>query len=159
MARFISLLAIISFGGSMAYAEDSSNGCGVGWYVNSQTSLVGTSTRDTTNGTFPNTFSMTSGTSGCAKHTIVKNEMPAYNYVASNYDVLKIEMAQGHGENLSALARTFGCHDRAVDQFGEKIRENYQQVMDGTPNSPFDLFENVKTQISTDQYLSSNCHT
>jgi hypothetical protein len=57
---------------SLAFSDDQSSGCGLGWQVTQRMSLLSSAVRTTTDWFLPNTFSMTSGTSGCAHHDIVK---------------------------------------------------------------------------------------
>lgn len=142
---------------SLAHAADTSDGCGVGWMITQRTSLSATSTRGTTNGFLPNTFSMTSGTSGCAKHPIVKKDEPAFEYVRNNYDTLKIALAEGRGEDLNTLAYVMGCRGDAVDAFGGTMQGNYRTIVgEGNP-SVTDLFDHLKDQVAKDPVLSSSC--
>src|SRR5689334_13977730 len=101
---FLGLLAV-----GTAQAEDKSNGCGIGWQVTNRETLLGSSTRMTTNAFLPNTFSMTSGTSGCAKHPLAEKDTPAATFIVSNYDPLLLDMSTGRGEYLEGLARAMGC--------------------------------------------------
>ena len=81
-------------------AYSSSNGCGPGWYVFKDTSLVSSSLRTITNAAlFPSaTVGMTFGTSNCAKHKIVEErDRESVKFATLAYHDLMIQTAQGHG--------------------------------------------------------------
>jgi hypothetical protein len=119
---FVSFSAVAADGGG-------SDGCGLGWQVTQKKSLVGTTTRGTTNLVVPPVFGMTSGTIGCDQHSIARRDVPAAQFVASNYDALMMDMAQGEGESLAALANTLGCGNTAA--FGEMTRREFSSLTEG----------------------------
>ena len=159
MKKHLALVLFVSIAPLAAHADDTSSGCGLGWEVTKSTTLSATTTRGTTDTSLPNTFSMTSGTSGCAKHPIAKNDMPAFEYAVVNHDALTIEMAQGQGENLTAFARTLGCGDGAVARFGQMAQSHYGQITGGGTAAPAEFFDRVKGQVSADPVLSLACRT
>jgi hypothetical protein len=141
-----------------ANAADSSNGCGLGWSVNSSTSFIGTSTRNTTNVTVPPTFGMTSGTSGCAKHSIAKKDEEAATFAVSNFEALKVEMAEGRGETLQGFARTLGCVDSAFSAFSTMSQKNYGSIVSESDANGIEFFRNVQGQIRKDPVLAVSCN-
>lgn len=149
------LAALAESGGTNPSGTD---GCGLGWQVTDQKTWLGTTTRGTTNAIVPPTFGMTSGTIGCEKHPIAKNEVEAAAYAYNNYDSLSIEMAQGRGEYVNGLAKSLGCNDAVVPAFGQMTQKNYMQIMGSEKSSAMDMYENVKTQIKNDTLLSVNCN-
>ena len=74
-----------------AYGADGSSGCGPGWYILKDNSLVSSALRATTNGILVPvvTLGMTFGTSNCSKHKIVKKEKESLHFVTMNYFELK----------------------------------------------------------------------
>ena len=96
--KFLSVLLTVIFLFSLvsvsAMAGDSSSGCGLGWQVFKDNSLVSSSSRAITNVTFLNTGAMTFGTSGCAKHSIVKNEAKAIHYAQANQNQLMVDLVK-----------------------------------------------------------------
>ena len=138
-----------------ASAEDKSNGCGLGWQVTQKTSFLATSTRYTTNVFVPPTFGMTTGTLGCARHSIAKRDIPAVDFAVTNRESLAIEMAEGRGEYLTSFARTLGCADSTHGAFGRMTQEKYESLSDG---SGLDLFFKVKQEIRRDPFLASGCN-
>jgi hypothetical protein len=136
-------------------AADKSDGCGLGWQVTSKTSFLGTTTRATTNMVVPPTFGMTSGTIGCARHSIAKAEMPAVNYAVTNYDSIKSEAASGKGEFISAFAEVMGC-GASEARFIQKTKEGYKNLFNDKKQG-LEMYNDVKEMIKSDGELSLSC--
>lgn len=151
VALFVGLIAM----STAASAADSSSGCGLGWEVTQKQSLVSSAIRSTTNVVLPNTFSMTFGTSGCSKHSIVKNEQEQKYFVEANLEQLTLEMAQGEGEYLRGFAVVMGC-ENAYGDFSRVVRKNYGEIVPSAAN-PSVLLENVKAQIRANPTLVRAC--
>jgi len=134
--------------------NEGSDSCGIGWQVTNKKTFLGTTTRGTTNSFVPPTFGMTSGTIGCQSHTFAKNEESAVKYAATNFDELKIEMAEGQGEYLTAFARTMGCNAAAASEFSHMTQVKYEAI---TTGGSLDFYENVKKEIKASPALSAGC--
>lgn len=137
-----------------AMAGDSSSGCGLGWAVFKDNSLISSALRATTNAMFLNTIAMTSGTSGCAKHSIVKNDKKSLHFMDANKHQLMTEMAYGQGEYVSGLAELMGC-DAAV--FGQTMKEGYSDVFAREDIQPRELVNRVQAQILLNKDLAASC--
>ncbi|MCP4912184.1 MAG: DUF3015 domain-containing protein [Oligoflexia bacterium] len=135
------------------YAADSSSGCGLGWAVFKKNSLVSSSLRATTNAFFLNTIAMTFGTSGCAKHSIVKNEAKQLHFSETNYPQLVAQMSQGQGEYVNSMAGLMGC-DSAV--FSQTMQQNFSQVVPSA-DSAKELVQNMQLQVLTNESLARSC--
>ena len=142
---------------ALASSPGGSDSCGLGWEVTQKKTFAATSTRATTNYVVPSTFGMTSGTIGCDSHGLVKKDQEAVKFVATNYDSLIIEMAQGQGEYLHSLAQLMGCQDSVYGRFGSTIQDRYSKIMDKS-NTVVDLFKNVRSEVKNDATLSAGCH-
>ncbi len=151
------LLSILIFTVSLvAYAGDSSVGCGLGYQVARKNSLISATSRFVTHIILPNTFSMTSGTSGCSKHSIVLNEKIPVYYVEANFQNLQIEMALGQGEFLKGLAQSLGCQDQVIEQFSTTIQANYNLLFKDV-KQPVQVLNRVKTLIKRQSSLNKGC--
>lgn len=150
MNKWLLSVALLALG-SNVFAKDMSadktDGCGPGWYVYKEKTLVGTTIRGTTNNISSPwaAFGMSSGTMNCAKHDIVLKEKEKVHFTANNYEALVAEMAQGQGEYLNEYAQSFGC-DAA--QFSEMTQTNFEKIVPANGNS-VELLINVKRQIET----------
>lgn len=150
------VLAILSFS-AVAMADDTSDGCGLGWQVTNKTTMSATTTRGTTNAFIPPTFGMTTGTIGCARHDIAKRDEAAAAYAVNNYDSLTTEMAEGHGEVLAGFARTLGCNDASMESFSQMTQKNYKSLVSTGEQPALNMFDQVKTHIKQDAVLSASC--
>ncbi len=147
MLKKVIFLGVLAFLGGVltakvAFAGDSSSGCGLGWQVLPKQSLVSSFTRAMINTTFSNSIAMTLGTSGCAKHSIVYNEKQGIHFVEANKEVLVAEMALGSGEYISAMAEVFNCQDSSA--FGKMIQKNYSSIVTSEDVSGVELYQNIK---------------
>jgi len=112
-----------------AYASDGP-GCGVGTMVfEGQSGLIPQVLAVTTNGTFLNTFAVTSGTSGCSADDIVLREHEREVFAAANFRNLKTDMAKGQGEYLTSLAALMGVNDADRLAFGDFSKSRYASLM------------------------------
>jgi len=148
----IGLIAILS---TAAFAGDSSSGCGMGWEVAKDQSLLSSATRSIVNATFSSTIAMTLGTSGCAKHSIVQNEAKGIHFAEANLNQLAIEMARGNGEYVTSFSEVFGCQNSRA--FGSMVQANYETVLPTEKTSGVELYNNVKAQIKNNAALSATC--
>ena len=127
----------------------------MGYEVAPKQSLVSSSTRSIVNGTFSNTVAMTLGTSGCAKHSIVKNDAKGIHFAEANMNVLALEMARGNGEFVTTFASVYGCNNS--EAFGSMVQSNYETVLPASNTSGVELYNNVKPQIRNNATLSASC--
>jgi hypothetical protein len=141
-----------------AFAQDKSNGCGIGWYFTKDKTILASSLRGSSNSTSPNSISMTSGTSGCAKHDIVEANKRIEHFVEANFDALRQDIALGQGEYLSTLSATFGCHWPALPGFAEAARQNYDYLfLNQDPQQAAITVDKLKHILRSDERLSQNC--
>lgn len=137
--------------------QPDTDGCGLGWQVTSKKTIAASLTRGTTNGVIPPSFGMTSGTLGCAQHPWAKRDQDSAVYALSNYESLRLEMAEGRGEYLEGFARVMGCSDSAMGEFGQMTQSNYKTIVEGGRASAVRMFLNVKQQIKSSPVLSRQC--
>lgn len=154
MKKLLVIFAIAA-SATVATANDSSSGCGLGWEVFKETSLVSSLLRSTTNAVASNTIAMTLGTSGCAKHSIVDNKMESLHYAEANFHNLMVEMAQGQGQFVEAFAQTLGCQG-AEKEFSSEIQKNYATIS-AASSSPANMLTSVQREVANNASLSLNC--
>jgi len=83
---------------------------------------------------------------GCEKLDIGSNDKEAADYVATNFDVLKTELAAGRGEYVDALAGAFGCSARS-SEVGAALQSNYGTVVAPAKNA-VELYKGIKGQLA-----------
>lgn len=152
-------LGLAALGSSSAFAADSSSGCGPGWYVFKDTSLVSSSLRAITNGIlFPtSTLGMTFGTSNCAKHKIVRKDSEALRVTTLAYHDLLIQTAKGQGEHLGALAATLGCPWQAQERFNRAMQAGYESLFPADETAPELVLDAVEARVQADPALATAC--
>ncbi|MBK7842425.1 MAG: DUF3015 family protein [Bdellovibrionales bacterium] len=121
----------------VSQAKDTMDGCGLGWEVTDSETMIGTTTRGTTNMFVPPAFGMTTGTIGCKQLSFAANEQEAANYVINNYSNLKQELASGEGEYVEGLTEVMGCKNTA------RIQSQYRTVVAPAQNG-VELYKNLK---------------
>lgn len=131
-----------------------SAGCGLGSMVFEPNNSINQIFAATTNGTFGQTFAITSGTSNCASDGVAVIEKEKDMFVATNYQQLTREIAQGKGETLVSYAKMVGCEPKA---FGKNLQKNYATTYSKI-SSAEGLASNVEKQISNDPALASACN-
>jgi predicted RNA-binding protein YlxR (DUF448 family) len=154
------LLLATMFGLSFSsLASDGSSGCGPGWYVLQENSLVSSSLRATTNGfLFPvTTIGMTIGSSNCTRHKIVLKEKESLHFVSQNYFEFRSDSAKGRGAYLSALAETIGCKKSSEAVFNSSMKKNYKKVFGHKHSQPEKVLEEVYKIILRDSELVQSC--
>jgi len=155
MRRILLCMSVFLFS-TRLFAADGSSGCGAGWYILKDNSLVSSTLRATTNGLFFNaTFGMTSGTSNCAKHSIVQNDKRSLHFMESNFVALKTDMARGQGEYLGAFADTLGCSWEAMGALSDTVQGQYDEIFQ-SGDAQTAVF-NIRRQIQANPSLSSYC--
>lgn len=152
------LIGVMGFS-THAQADDQSSGCGIGWQVLKKNSLISSTTRAWINATFSNTIAMTSGTSGCAKHSIVQNEKKAIHYTESNLGQLMIEVANGDGEHLRGLASVMGCSEESFADFSKATQGHYADIFPDSNVSAKDVLRQVRQVINAGPSLASQCQS
>ena len=161
LGSLLAVAVVVFVYAQAAYSADSSSGCGLGWEVTQKQSLLSSAIRNTTNTFLPNTFSMTSGTSGCAKHSIVKNDEAAVIYALNNHHALMIEMAQGQGQFLSGFAQSLGCDVSLFGEFAKFTQSHYSEIMNSSnssaQNDGIELYKSVRTEMLNSPVFAQAC--
>lgn len=139
------ILASVVLLAAQAQARDSFDGCGLGWEVTADKTMIATTTRGTTNSFVPPTFGMTSGTLGCDEFDgFASVERENLEYVAQNFETLRGELARGSGEYVDAVAKGFNCDAKT---FGQHVQSNFEAVVIPAQNG-IELFKNLQNEAS-----------
>ena len=120
--------------------EPGSDGCGLGWRVTQEKTMIATTTRATSLPTMP--FGMTSGTLGCDQHPLAAKDMEAAGFVAVHADALRLEAAAGRGERLAALSEVMGCADAGA--FAARLKGSWAEVFPHPGVGGLAVFEGVR---------------
>ena len=154
----VSLLSSLFFA-QAAQAADGSSGCGAGWYILKDNTVLSSTLRATTNNLFfNNTFGMTFGTSNCQKHDLVKNEYQEIYYAESNKEILELELAQGDGQYARAYAQVLGCGSaEATTEFLKTTQQQYGTIFTAPETSSQQMLDNTREVILQSAVLNGLC--
>jgi hypothetical protein len=134
-------------------------GCGLGSMVMGSDSGFSQVFAATTNGTFGSqTFGITSGTSNCGDHGLVKLERERELFAQENYTTLVKEMAQGKGENLSTLASLYQCPASTHQEFGAMVQENFSHLVANDQTTSSELLSQLENQLTRHPKLAKSCN-
>ncbi len=155
-AAFLGLF-LLAMGGT-ASAADGSSGCGPGWYILKQNSLLSSVGRSITNGILwpSTTLGMTFGTSNCAKHSIVDEHKRSLHFATRSYDILRQDLARGTGRHLDAYLATFGCNILARHNLAGQMQEAFESELYLTIQ-PEALVESTAAMIQASPALQMSC--
>lgn len=159
MKTALATLLIVFSISATSYAADGSSGCGPGWFVLKDNSLVSSFLRSMTNAIlFPTTtVGMTVGTSNCTKHKIVETEKETIHFATHNFYEILNEGARGQGTTLAAFADTIGCKASVRAHFSEKFQQNYSEIMNHSQQGPNGMVLEVYKMILNDRSLTDAC--
>lgn len=148
MKNFILITVSFFLLTQISFAADSSDGCGLGNMINGKKTMTGISTRITTRAFvgIVDLGATTSGTLGCSKHSIVKNEKQQLHFVEANMNELIVDMAKGSGEYLTTFGRVLGCNDADIVIFSNDVKSNFEKYMEGQI-APQAILEKAREQI------------
>lgn len=147
----LTLLAVAT-SAPIAMAAETGGGCGIGKII-----MEGGTGKDKNlvaailnNVLVPNTFSMTSGLMGCDTTKAVSNDQLRETFVASNMDNLSVDVAQGQGDHLAALAGLMGVAESDKATFYSVAQSNYPSLFGAGQASSADMLS------ALDQAMLSN---
>jgi hypothetical protein len=154
--RLIVFLTLFSIS-LVSQARDGSSGCGPGWYVFQDNSLISSALRSTTNGfLFPTTtIGMTLGTSNCTQHKLVLHEKKALHFVTHNMYELKVEAAQGQGAYLQAMSEIIGCPQSHQKLLQKQLKANHNKVFE--QENPEKILKHIFIEILSHAELTQAC--
>jgi hypothetical protein len=134
-------------------------GCGLGSMVVGPESGIKQVFAATTNGTAGSqTFGITSGTSNCGDHGLVKTSKEREVFAQENYTSLVKEMAQGKGENLSTLANLYQCPAGNHQEFGAMVQAKFDSLVVNDQTTSTELLSKLENQLAGHPTLAKSCN-
>lgn len=160
MRKFLLLTVVaVLISGTAAMAAEMGPGCGPGKVVfNGKKGMLFQNLAWTTNyfGLPWQWFAITSGTSGCNADSVILRENEQRAFVASNFERLSQDMAEGHGEYVDAMADLMGCQPSVRPAFARMAQERYGEIFTGHANAK-SVLANMKHEINARPRLASRC--
>jgi hypothetical protein len=156
----LAVLAVLATA-SAAYAlgaSDPNAGCGWGtdFFSGKTDKKLFALFAATTNGTYTQTFGISSETAGCTvKGGWVMNQKKAAVYAEVNLQKISREMAQGGGEYVGGLASLMGCKDEATKQaFFKATQKNYESIFTSANIDSATMLRNLRNVMAADPTLA-----
>ena len=111
----------------------------------------------TTNGTYTQTFGISSETAGCnVKGGWVRNEKKQSAYAEVNLQKLSAEMAQGGGEYLNAFASIMGANDEASKSaFIAMTQAKYETLFPTANTDSATMLRNLRVEMLANPKLAT----
>lgn len=149
-------IALLFLSLSLSVLADSSTGCGLGSMIWKKNSIVSALFRTTTNHSFSSQlFGITTGTSGCSQHSIVKRDMYPVYYAEANLPELRYEMAQGKGEYVVTFAEVLGCSPEVQGEFTSWAKGSYSKLFKDENTKPQDFLKGLGKELKQTSFASS----
>jgi hypothetical protein len=141
------------------FGDEGNERCGIGTmlFKNIGNSISSNSTENSFNS--GETFSVTTGTSGCSNSGFTQATPEEIYYANANHQEIISEMANGGGEIITGFAHTLGCNDVATQHFLQISKKNYSRIVPESKVSPIQVLKNIKNQINSDAVLRQGCHS
>ncbi len=144
LAALLAIVPIASWAGA-------DGDCGVGSRVfDGQKGVAPQVLAMTTNGTFYQTFAVTSGTSGCNPNATVKSNWKVSLFIDENVNKLARDMSVGGGETLDTLAVLLGVSNEHKPAFFKTTKENFGQIFTS------DSITSTEVAVSLKKVLAAN---
>lgn len=148
----LAVLMVTAPMGAMAGADGD---CGLGTMVfDGQRGIAPQILAITTNGTFFQTFAVTSGTSGCNPNAVVKSNWKTAMFIDGNKGALARDMSTGSGEALDTLAALIGVQEADKAAFARVTRDNFAQIFSAERVSALDVLASLKQVLAANGDLA-----
>lgn len=155
MKLVLTTAAMIAVMPMAAMAADASGSCGVGSMVFAGKKGVAPQVLAmTTNGTFYQSFAVTSGTSGCTQDGVVASNWKMAAYIDGNKSKLAMDMSKGSGETLDSLASLIGIKEADRVAFNRVTKENFAKIFVGEQASAEQISLGLKQVLAADSTLA-----
>jgi hypothetical protein len=152
----LTAVALLTLTVQLAFSADKGLGCGLGSEIAPDKTWISATTQGSVDYFFPVSSSITSGTSGCADHSIVKKNKEAIHYAEANYQQLELEISQGKGEFLVGFTQVLGCNNKVNVKVNQALQAHYEQLFPEQGNAG-QMLRDVQTLIKSEPALNSSC--
>lgn len=152
--KFFAVLSLALAVPAMSFADNVGT-CGVGSKLfNGQSGLFPQVLAVMTNGTFFQTFAMTSGTSGCTQSGTVKSAWMTAAFVGGNMNKLALDMSRGEGESLDSLSHLVGVQSEDKAQFASVLKDNFSEIFSSDEVTSDEVVNSLRNVMASDANLA-----
>lgn len=156
MKKLPLLLVPLMMASTGAAVADNGPGCGLGQqFFAGQSGLAAHVLAATTNGSSSNQlFGLSFDSLGCNGETVITAEFQRNVFVASNYDNIARDAAQGGGDHLQSLAALMHMQGDDAQRFYTLAQVNYDQLFGGAHGDHGEWLQKLDSTLSADPTLS-----
>ena len=163
-AKLAGLMLVLAFIGSSNTTNDELKsardyedvGCGLGSQAfGSKPGKVKRAMASTTDQTMSQSFSISSGTTGCGKGSVQRAESRQRAFIARNYDDVKSDISSGGGEHLYSLSNLMGCPESSIGEFAVSTQDRYEYIY--KDHKPAWILYRIKKSIKRSPELRRRC--
>ncbi len=155
------LLFFLLFGLALPGSIIAASGCGFGTRLYGDSLLGETFALSADAGSsVSNSFSITSGTSGCSNSGIVQNEKQK-NFIIHTYPNLEEDIIKGSGPYLVNLVEIMGCSTTVNSEFQKSVQTTIEALVD----QPIDqktkalrFYDQLNSELHTNPVFLNACH-
>ncbi len=143
-------------GSNLGMGEDGGGpGCGLGTQIHAGKSGIASQLlAASTNGTFSNSFAITSGTSGCSPDGVVLRQYERDIFAALNLRNIQHDVARGQGEYLTSLASIMGINSQDRSVFSAFVRDRSALLLSETAASSEQFLTALDNQLAAHPQLA-----
>jgi hypothetical protein len=140
------MLSATAFAAAGAGQAHMNTGCGLGTMLfknQADNSSLLQSTQATVNGTFFQTFAITTGTSECKQPAKFASNERMNEFVLANMDNLAKDIAMGKGETLDAFAELMGVPVENRAEFATKLQASFGKIFTSNDVVMANVMDNI----------------
>ncbi|MBX2881993.1 MAG: DUF3015 domain-containing protein [Granulosicoccus sp.] len=154
------LLAPLLLASHGAAIADAGPGCGLGQNVFAgQSGLAAHVLAATTNGSSSNQlFGLSFDSLGCNGETVITAQFQTDVFVASNFDSIARDAAQGGGEHLQSLAQLMQIEEADRDSFYTLAQTQYDALFGSTDHEHDTWLQKLDSAMAADADLAKYSH-
>ncbi len=71
------------------------------------------------------------------------NDQEATKFAEANFQSIRVDMARGQGESLTAFAQLLGCDGAAIETLGESAQKHYSEIFNSDHVTPVEMVKSV----------------
>ena len=149
------LVLTIAMVPSVVFANNNVGSCGVGSKLfKGQSGLIPQVLAVMVNGTFGQTFAITSGTSGCTRDGVVTSSWASKAFIGTNINRLAMDASRGEGESLDSLASILNVADADKALFSSTLQSNFTSIFPSKDADTDAVVAGLKDVLSQDAQLA-----
>jgi hypothetical protein len=72
------------------------------------------------------------------------NDQEATKYAEANFQSIRVDMARGQGESLTAFAELLGCSGSSIAALGQTTQSHYAEIFSSDQVTPIQMVKSVR---------------